>query len=216
MISAEQIEKNWINHLKLVDRFISSPRKEEVVAMLKELEERLVLAPASGKGHFHNSFPGGYVDHVNRVVFFSLKVYSLWRELGIDTAFSEEELVFSALFHDLGKIGDEATNCYLPQTDKWRQDKLNENYKINPDLPFMLIQDRSLYLLQHFGIKTSHNEYLAIRLHDGVYDEANKAYFLSNNPDSKFRTNIVSVLHQADFMASRYEYEDWLKISKTK
>ena len=53
-------------------------------------------------------------------------------------------------------------------------------------------------------------EYLAIRLHDGIYDDANKAYFFSHNPDSRFKTNIVYILHQADFMASKIEYDRWM------
>lgn len=213
-ISPERISENWNTHLKIIDRFIQSPRKEKVLEFFKKLEERLALAPASGKAHFHNAFPGGYVDHVNRVVQYALKTKAMWEELGLDIDFTDEELVFSALCHDLGKVGDEAIECYVPQTDEWRQRKLNETYTINTDLPFMLIQDRSLFLLQQAGISISHNEYMAIKLHDGLYDDSNKPYFISTNPDSKLRTNIVSILHQADFMASRLEYETWKKESK--
>jgi len=82
-------------------------------------------------------------------------------------------------------------------------------YTPNPEISFMLIPDRSLYILQRFGIKLSHNEYLGIRLHDGVFDKANEAYFFSHNPDSRMRTNIVNILHSADFMASKVEYDMW-------
>jgi hypothetical protein len=58
----------------------------------------------------------------------------------------------------------------------------------------------------------SQKEYLAIRLHDGIYDDANKAYFFSHNPDSRFKTNIVYILHQADFMASKVEYDRWMSL----
>ena len=75
----------------------------------------------------------------------------------------------------------------------------------------MLIPDRSLYILQKFDIKVSHNEFLGIRLHDGVFDKANEAYFYSHSPNSRMKTNIVYVLHMADFMASKVEYDIWLK-----
>lgn len=208
-LTAEQIEANWETHLKIVDRFISSPRKEQFIQMLTELQEVILMAPASGKAHFHNAFPGGYLDHVNRVVKLALKTKQLWEETGLQIDFTDEELVFSALSHDLGKIGDSVNECYLPQRDKWRREKLNEMFTINKDLPFMLIQDRSLFLLQKYLIPLSHNEYMAIRLHDGIYDDANKAYFISAIPESKMRTNIVYILHQADFLASRLEYENW-------
>ena len=53
-------------------------------------------------------------------------------------------------------------------------------YSYNPDLDFMLIPDRSLFILQKFGISMSKKEFLAIRRHDGVFDKANEAYFFSN------------------------------------
>jgi len=46
---------------------------------------------------------------------------------------------------------------YLPQTDKWRQDKLSEMYTNNPELDFMLIPDRSLFVLQKFNIPVTKN-----------------------------------------------------------
>jgi len=208
-LSAEQIQENWNTLGKIVNKYISSPRRETVLELLEKLSDNIVLAPASGKDHFHNAFPGGYVDHVINVVKASLKTKQLWEEMGAHINFTDEELVFSALFHDFGKIGDGDKEGYIPQKDKWRQDKLNERFIPNTELPFMLIQDRSLYLLQKYGIQVSHNEYLAIRLHDGVFDDANKAYFVSYNPDSKFRTNIVNILHQADYLASKVEYDRW-------
>ena len=74
--------------------------------MLKDLEDTYVMAPASGKSWYHNAFAGGYVDHVNRVVQYAVKQSKLYEEMGGTVDYSEEELVFSALFHDLGKIGD--------------------------------------------------------------------------------------------------------------
>ena len=208
-MEAEQISKNWDKHLAIVEKFISEERREQVETMLEDLSDKMILAPASGKSHFHNAFPGGYIDHVNRVVYCALKTKALWEEMGADINFTDEELVFSALFHDLGKVGDGEKDGYLRQNDQWRQKNLNEQYTPNKELPFMLIQDRSLYILQKFGISLSHNEYMAIRLHDGIYDDANKAYFIGFNPDSKFRTNIVNILHQADYLASKVEYDTW-------
>ena len=124
--------------------------------------------------------------------------------------FTDEELVFSALFHDLGKIGEKNKESYIPQTDKWRQDKLNEMYTPNTELEFMLVPDRSLFTLQNYGIKTTKNEYLAIKLHDGVFADGNKPYFFSNTPHSRMKTSIVNILHCADFLASKVEYDIWL------
>ena len=207
-LSAEKIQKNYEKHLKIVETYITE-RKEPVLAMIKHMEETYVMAPASSKTWYHSAFPGGYVDHVNRVVEYAVKQMRLYKEMGGYVDFTEEELVFAALFHDLGKMGDGDRPNYIPQTDKWRQDKLSEMYTYNPELDFMLIPDRSLFILQKFGIPVSQKEWLGIRLHDGVFDKANEAYFFSNMESSRQKTNIVSVLHTADFLASKVEYDMW-------
>ena len=207
-LSAEKIQKNYEKHLKIIETYIGD-RKEQVLAMIKHMEETYVMAPASGKTWYHSAFPGGYVDHVNRVVEYAVKQSRLYKEMGGMVDFTEEELVFAALFHDLGKLGDGDSPNYIPQTDKWRQDKLSEMYTYNPDLDFMLIPDRSLFILQKFGIKVSQKEFLAIRLHDGVFDKANEAYFFSNVESSRQKTSIISILHSADFLASKVEYDMW-------
>ena len=50
------------------------------------------------KKEYHNAFPGGYVDHVLRVVQCALKVNKVWVDMGVDTStYSVEELVFASL-----------------------------------------------------------------------------------------------------------------------
>ena len=46
-------------------------------------------------------------------------------------------------------------------------------------------------------------------MHDGVFDKANEAYFFSNVESSRQKTSIISVLHTADFLASKVEYDMW-------
>tara|TARA_E500000331_G_scaffold352965_1_gene402689 strand:- start:1226 stop:1960 length:735 start_codon:yes stop_codon:yes gene_type:complete len=209
-LSAEKIQSNYKKHFKIIDTYLGD-RKDSVKDMLKHMEEIYVMAPASGKTWYHSAFAGGYVDHVNRVVEYAVKQSRLYQEMGGTVDYTEEELVFAALFHDLGKLGDGDQPNYIPQTDKWRQDKLSEMYTFNSDLDFMLIPDRSLYILQKFGIKVSQKEFLAIRCHDGVFDKANEAYFFSNVESSRQKTSIISVLHTADFLASKVEYDIWKK-----
>tara|TARA_R110002153_G_scaffold150278_1_gene301798 strand:+ start:2053 stop:2784 length:732 start_codon:yes stop_codon:yes gene_type:complete len=208
MLKAEQIQENYAKHLKIIDHYITD-RKDDVIKMIKHMEETYMMAPASGKTWYHNAFAGGYVDHVNRVVRFAMKQKNIYQEMGGLIDFTDEQLVFAALFHDLGKMGDGDSPNYIPQTDKWRQDKLSEMYTYNPDLDFMLIPDRSLFILQKFGIKVDQKEYLGIRCHDGVFDDANKAYFFSHVESSRQKTSIISILHTADFLASKVEYDIW-------
>jgi hypothetical protein len=46
-------------------------------------------------------------------------------------------------------------------------------------------------------------------LTDGLYEDANKSYYISYNPDWALKTNIAYVLHQADMMATKIEYDEW-------
>jgi hypothetical protein len=52
---------------------------------------------------------------------------------------------------------------------------------------------------------------LAIQTHDGLYDEGNKKYLFTYLPEQKPRTSLPFILHQADLMAARIEFErEWL------
>jgi len=212
MLTAEQIQGNWVEFLNHIQNSISSPRKEKLLEFYQKYEDRFMLMPASHKPQYHSCFPGGYIDHVNRVIQCSLLLYSAWRTMGanMDT-FSEEELIFAAINHDLGKFGTEKEEAYIEQTDQWRRDKLGETYEYNNKIEFMSVPDRSLYLLMSNGIIFSKNELLAIKLHDGIYDEANKPYLVNWLPEQKPRSSIVYILHHADMMATRIEFEkEWL------
>jgi hypothetical protein len=210
-LTAEEIQDNWVKLLSKIDTHISEPRRSELKAFYEKYAERIILMPAAHKKEYHNAFPGGYVDHVLRVIDCALKVNNVWVEMGVDTStYTIEELVFSALNHDLGKMGDENHDSYIPQDDQWRKDKLGEDYKFNDKLAFMSVPDRGLHLLMSNDIKITKNEWLAIKLHDGLYDDANKSYLMSWSPETKPRTSLIHIVHQADLMAARIEFEkEW-------
>ena len=211
-LSAEKIQANWMDFMSNIDTYISSPRKEQLIEFYNNFQDRLILMPAAHKKEYHSAFPGGYVDHVNRVVHAALSMSDVWKSFGCDmTTFTTEELVFSAINHDLGKMGDEEQDSYIPQTDKWRKEKLGEDYAFNKKVPFASVPDRSLFLLQSHNIKYNFNEMVAIQTHDGLYDPANDKYLKGWMPEQKPRTSLPFILHQADMMAARIEFEkEWL------
>jgi len=211
-LSAEEIQSNWLRLLGFIEDHISEPRKTKLLEFYDKFADRLMLMPAAHKKEYHNAFPGGYVEHVNRVITCSLHLHDLWALMGTDiSTYTKEELVFSALNHDLGKLGDEEHDAYIPQTDKWRQEKLGEDYMFNNKLPFASVPDRGLFLLQSHGIPYSFNEMITIQTHDGLYDEANKKYLMTYLPEQKPRTSLPFIVHQADLMAARIEFErEWL------
>ena len=211
-LTAEQIQANWDEFCYNIETYISSPRREKLLEFYEKYEDRIMMMPAAHKKEYHNAFPGGYVEHVNRVVRCAIKQQGLWAAEGADmSTFTEEELVFSAINHDLGKMGDEEHESYIPQTDKWRKEKLGEDYMFNKQVPFASVPDRGLFMLQSHGIQYTFNEMLAIQTHDGLYDEGNKKYLHAFMPEQKPRTSLPFILHQADLMAARIEFErEWL------
>ena len=209
IFTAEQLQTNFDNLLAIVDKYIQEPRAEALKQLYNDHAERIMLMPAASIDHHHNTFPGGYVDHVIRVTNCALQIKKLWEASGALINYTDEELVFAALNHDLGKIGTEEAEQYILNESEWHRKNQGKIYNHNPVNAFMLVPDRSLFLLQQRGIKVSANEYLGIRIHDGLYDESNKAYYMSHSKDSKLRTNLPIILHHADHMAARIEYEAW-------
>jgi hypothetical protein len=210
-LSAEQIQENWIEFMSYIETYISEPRKTALINFYEKYAERIMLMPAAHKKEYHNAFPGGYIEHVNRVIQAALKFDQIWTEFGVHKNYTTEELVFSAMNHDLGKMGDEQNEAYIPQTDQWRKDKLGEDYKFNDALEFMSVPDRGLYLLTQHCVSYTKNEFLAIKLHDGLYDDANKPYLINWAPETKPRTSLIYIVHQADLMAARIEFErEWM------
>lgn len=211
MLTPEQIASNLEQFYANIEKYISEPRTTKLLALYQEQEENLALSPASSRASYHNSFPGGYVDHVNRVVESALRVTQLWEGMGATINFTEEELVFSAINHDLGKLGREGKPAYIPNDSEWHIKNQGANYKPNVELPFIPIQDSSLFILQSAGIELTFNEWVAIKTHDGLYDDGNKAYLLSSQNESKLRSSLPLILHQADILAARVEWEsEWL------
>ena len=210
-LTPEQIQENWEKLIQIIkDTFEEgSERREKLLNMYHYFEERMCMTPASGKEHFHNAHAGGYVEHVIHVTNSALQIKELWKKNGASIDFTNEELVFAALHHDLGKVGDLAEDYYTPNDSDWHRKNQGLIYKFNPNLQFMTVTDRALFILQHFGIVLSDNEYIGLRLTDGLYEEANKSYYIGYSPERALRTNIAYILHQADMMATKIEYDEW-------
>ena len=214
-LTAEQIQENWNKLIQLVkDTFpedYPDNRREKLLKMYHYFEDRMCMAPASGKEHYHNAHIGGYVEHVLNVINCSVQIKELWVKNGATINFTDEELIFAAMHHDLGKVGDMDNDYYIPQDNEWFRKNRGEIFAHNPQLQYMSVTDRALFLLGHFKIPMSQWEYIGLRLTDGLYEEANKSYYISYNPDWRLRSNIAYILHQADSMATHIENDVWRK-----
>jgi len=205
MHKIEDAERQWDLLMNTIHQEIKSPRKEKLISMYESLAEKICTAPASSHSTRHNCFPGGYIDHVNRVVKCALDLYHTWHNAGANTKdFTREELVFAALNHDLGKIGSLTEDYYIVNDSKWHVER-GQIYKINGKLNFMKVPDRSIFLLQEGGVAFSENEYLAIKLHDGLYSKGNESYLMAGQPEFALKSNLPILLHHADHLATLIE-----------
>jgi len=208
-LTAEQLENNWDKLIDLINTTFEGERLTNMLEMYDYFEERMALAPASGREHYHSAYAGGYVEHVLNVTEFAIQLAGVWKTNGATINFTHEELVFAALHHDLGKVGDLGEDYYIINDSDWHRKNQGLIYKHNPNLQYMTVTDRSIWLLQHFNIKMTDNEYIGLRLTDGLYEEANKSYYIGWTPERSLRTNIAYILHQADSMATHIEFDMW-------
>ena len=215
-LTEQQITQNWTDLRTIVNNTFEGVRLEKLNKMYDYFEDRMVVAPASGRAHFHNAMVGGYVEHILHVVNNAQELRDLWEKNGATINFTNEELVFAALHHDLGKVGDlEGNDYYIVQDNDWRVKNMGEIYTHNTDIStYMTVTDRSLFILQHYGIEMSEWEYLGLMLTDGLYEDANEKYLKGYNPAWKLKSNIAYILHQADMMATHTENDVWHRQDK--
>jgi hypothetical protein len=206
-----QLNENYEYFLNLLREKLSGDRLEKLLHMYSEaqLGIQLCMAPASGKAEFHYAFPGGYLLHVLNVEKASRGVQKVFEAMGGFLDYTDEERFFAAMHHDLGKLGDtEFGPYYTPQTDEWRQRKLGEIYSHSKLSPPWDVTDRTLYILQKFGIVLTWKETLAIKLSDGMFPDKNGPYFRSMDG---LKTTLCNVIHWADWIACQAEKSQWEK-----
>lgn len=207
-LTAEQIQQNINKFNEYIEKYITGERKQKMINFYKEIEETLTISPASTKLAHHNCFPGGYLDHVLRVTEMALVIDRVWDKFNQKKNYTLEELVFSCLNHDLGKLGTNDEPFYIPNDSEWHIKNQGAHYKYNNKLTHMRVSDRSLFYLQQANIEVSENEFLTVKLHDGLYEDANKSYYITYSPDAELKTNLPYIVHQADLAASRIENQN--------
>ena len=207
-LTDKDIIANYQEFLAFITSTFTGERQEKLLAMYADeaMGQELATAPASLSEHFHYAFPGGYLLHVMRVVKCAFGVKKLFTAMGAKIDFTDEELVFAALHHDLGKLGDHTGTYYVLQTNDWKA-KQGEPYQMNPNVQYMEVTDRAVYVLQHYGVKFTWKEMLGIRLADGMYKESTKTYLVGFRPELFLKTNLPRVIHVADYIACRGEYD---------
>jgi len=209
MFTEKKLQENWERLRGIVNTEFTGERLERLNKLYDHFEDRAVVTPASSKEHYHNSFPGGYVDHVLRVVDLALKEAEMWKANNAMINFTREELVFSALHHDLYKVGDLEHDFYIPNDSQWHREKLGMIYKINDKIINTPPGMQTFYLLQYFGVVCTKFEMISIQCTDGLYSPDNESILKPSDANRQLKTNLPLIMHHADHLASRIEYDRW-------
>lgn len=206
----KELRANYDKFLAIVKKYFTGERLERLLHMYSESElgGNLTVSPASGNAGYHNCYPGGYIDHIFNVCRNALKVKAFFTELGGKPDFTDEELIFCALHHDLGKLGTKGNMHYVLNESEWHVKNKGEIYTKNPNMVYMTITDRTFFTLQHYGIRISEKEYFGIKLTDGMYDEDNTKYLKVFDPKKAMRFNLAHVMHWADHMSTVVESQE--------
>ena len=96
---------------------------------------------------------------------------------------------------------------YIPNESDWHVKNQGKYYVSNPKLQFMTPPDRGIWILNQYSVTMTQNEYIGIKLTDGMYDDGNIQYLKSYAPEKKLKSNMPLILHQADMTTTRIEYE---------
>jgi len=205
-----ELRANYEKFLAIVKKYFTGERLERLLHMYSESElgGNLTVSPASGNAGYHNCYPGGYIDHIFNVCRNALKVKQFFVDMGGKPDFTDAELIFCALHHDIGKLGTKENMHYIPNDSDWHVKNKGDVYKKNPELTYMTITDRTFFTLQHYGIVISEAEYFGIKLTDGLYDEDNQKYLKVFDPTKRMRFKIPYVMHWADHMSTVVESQE--------
>jgi hypothetical protein len=202
-----ELKANYEKFIAIVKKYITGDRLEKVLFMYSddELGGNLMVSPASGNVGYHNAYEGGYIDHIFNVCKNALKMKDLFIAQGGAQDFTDEELIFCALHHDLGKLGTKEHLHYIPNDSDWHIKNRGDVFMKNPANQYMTLTDRTFFTLQDYGIKINENEYFGIKLTDGMYDEDNQKYLKTFNKDNVQKSAIARIMHWADHMSTVIE-----------
>ncbi len=141
---------------------------ENVIQFLRGTD--FYIAPSSAS--YHSNYQGGLLDHSLLVCSLAMKYRDILIEMRPELAerMPEESVVICTLLHDICK-----TNFYK-QVIKYRKDANNQwesynGYEIDDSFPIGH-GEKSVIMLQNFGLVLNAEEMLAIRYHMGSWDGA--------------------------------------------
>ena len=161
------IEELWEKYSSLVGRLSD----DNLNNLLEAQGQRIAECTFSQRSSEPFCGPGGLIE-------FSLNVTKAARDLNETLGYNipVRSIFITALFSDLGLIGDLEDDNFIIQDSDWHREKLGQMYKWNEDCQKMSVTHRTLYIFQLYKVKLLRDEWLAIQLSGGMHYDENRFY----------------------------------------
>lgn len=187
-----ELEKLWKQYSDLLRSAFDN--EQPVIQLLETLGERIVMTPTGRYIRDPGCEPGGMIMMSLKTAQQATKLmdaYDLPSEM-------KKSVVKVALLHDIGKVGDLEHDWLIEQDSDWHREKQGAHYKFNEaeGQQRMSTSHRTLYLLQHFGVKLTRDEWLAIQLAGGFHFEENR-WYVHDEPE------LATIIQQAKYFVSK-------------
>jgi hypothetical protein len=166
------LEAIWQTYTKLAGK----ASRGGVDSLLERIGEKILTCSASTEETVPGCGPGGLVETSLEV---TSRMRAISKSVGVEVPV--ESIIVTGLLHNIGMIGDLERPYLLDQESDWHR-KRGSLYKYNENIPRMPVAHRSLYLIQHFGIVLTPDEWTAISLSGGMHREENRFYIGSEPP----------------------------------
>lgn len=159
-------------HSQKVDLFnelLKSTQREGIENVLEFLKNTdFFTAPSSSV--YHSNYKGGLLDHSILVYLLMMKFREsiIYMKPELEDKLSDDSIKITGLLHDICKT------CFYKETLKWKKNATGgwesyQGYDIEDTFPIGH-GEKSVIMLQNFGLKLNPDEMLAIRYHMGSWD----------------------------------------------
>lgn len=152
----EKLEANWNKYIELVGRIKNEQARTALLKLTSDLKDRLAATPASTQTKFVGAYPGGLVEHSLNVARLAYQVSK-----ALDASLDPDSLLITALFHDLGKVGDETEDYYLEKKSDWHNER-GIMFEVNEEIANVSVAERSVWWLNKYGCPLHQDELSAI------------------------------------------------------
>ena len=171
--------------------------------LIEELGQRLLSSTYSTKIDDGYCGPGGIIK-------FALDSFSIVNKFAKSIeneipspVISKKSLALITLLFPLGRLGDLENEQFVDQTSDWHRNKLGQLYEYNEKCPKMSVPHRTLFLLQHYGVKISAEEMIGIICSTGMHLEENKLYLHNVSELVQLCTHAIDIAYEREKSATR-------------